>query len=465
MSPAIVWLRRDLRLADNPALLAAVEGGRPLIALYILEEGLGGASRWWLHHSLGALAHNLRECGGTLTLARGRPEAVLSKLIEETGAGAVYWNRLYEPAAIARDKTLKAQLRSQGVDAHSFNAALLHEPWAVATQAGGPFKVFTPFWRACRQRRVAAPAGPAPAAINGLTVSGDTLADWSLLPKAPDWSAGFGGWNPGEAGAQAALELFLDHAVKHYAQARDRPGVAGTSRLAPHLHFGEIGPRQVWSAVAALGGEGQGATAFESELGWREFCHHVLFHFPAMAEENLRDGFAFPWRDDPDGLAAWQRGQTGFPLVDAGMRELWTTGFMHNRVRMIAASFLIKDLMIDWRVGAAWFLDTLLDADLAANIFNWQWAAGCGFDAAPYFRVFNPSGQGERFDAEGAYVRSWCPELTRLPDKWLHRPWEAPAAVLAQAGVVLGKSYPAPIVDHALARDRALAAFKALRQG
>ena len=469
MTPVIVWLRQDLRLADNPALLAAVASGRPIIPLYILDEtlapGLGGASRWWLHHSLAALGRDLAARGAPLMLARGHAGAVLDTLAQQTGAATVHWNRLYEPLAIARDSGIKAALKALGVEAHSHNGALLHEPWTVATQAGGPFKVFTPFWRAARLGAVAPPAGPAPERLNGYPVSGDVLADWGLLPTRPDWAGGFAAWTPGEAGAGDALDRFLDHAVGGYADARDRPGrTDGTSRLSPYLHFGEIGPRQVWSALTALGDGGRGQAAFESELGWREFAHHVLFHFPQMPQADLRSGFeAMPWRDDPAQLTAWQTGMTGYPLVDAGMRELWTTGWMHNRVRMIVASFLIKDLMIDWRIGADWFWDTLVDADLAANAFNWQWAAGCGFDAAPYFRVFNPSGQGERFDADGAYVRRWCPELARVPDKWVHRPWEAPTAVLQMAGVRLGRDYPAPILDHAAARVRALCVFKALR--
>jgi deoxyribodipyrimidine photo-lyase len=472
MTPAILWFRQDLRLTDNPALLAAVASGRPLIPLHVLDEtqpfAPGGASRWWLHHSLDALSRDLAARGAPLVLARGGAQAVLEKLIEETGAGAVYWNRLYEPAAIARDTAIKASLKGLGVEAHSFNGSLLHEPWEIETQAGGPFRVFTPYWRAARQSgRVHAPQGPAPEGLTGhfADVSSDVLSGWGLLPRSPDWATGFAAWTPGEAGAQAALDAFLDHAVAGYRDRRNAPGEPGTSRLSPHLHFGEIGPRQIWSAMALRDADGEGATTFQSELGWREFAHHVLFHFPAMPETNLRDGFdVFPWREDPAGLLAWQKGLTGYPLVDAGMRELWTTGWMHNRVRMIVASFLIKDLMIDWRRGAEWFWDTLVDADLAANAFSWQWVAGCGFDAAPYFRVFNPAGQGERFDEAGKYVRRWCPELARLPDKWIHRPWEAPEPVLAGAGVVLGKDYPKPVVDHAMARERALAAFKGLRE-
>lgn len=472
-APAVVWFRQDLRLADNPALAAACQGDRPVTALYVLDEAgegdwpLGGASRWWLHHSLAALDAALRERGGRLVLRRGEAASVLSEVARETRAGSVFWNRRYEPAAVARDTAVKAALQAEGVAARSFNAALLFEPWTIRTGAGEPYRVFTPFWRACLQ----APAPPAPAAAPAriaapaVEARSEVLADWRLTPGAPDWAGGLrAAWTPGEAAAQARLEAFLQGALDGYGQDRDRPDRPGTSRLSPHLHFGEIGPRQVWAAVQALGGGTADAQKFLQELGWREFCHHLLFHVPTLPQASFREAFdAFPWADDPAGLDAWRRGRTGYPVVDAGLRELWTTGWMHNRVRMIAASFLVKHLLQDWRAGQAWFWDTLVDADLANNAASWQWVAGSGADAAPYFRIFNPVLQGEKFDPDGAYVRRWVPELAALPAAWIHKPWAAPAQVLERAGVRLGAAYPRPVVDHAAARERALAAFAGLK--
>lgn len=475
LPPTLVWFRQDLRLNDNPALHMAAETG-PVIPVYILDTDqddpwpMGGASRWWLHASLESLAADLARLGAPLLLRRGPAAAVLRQLVAETGAGAVHWNDCYEPRAIARDRTLKADLTARGVAVRSFNAALLAEPWTVRTGDGGPYKVFTPFWRRLSGdlAAAAAPLPPpaslraAPAAIAG-AITGEHLADWRLLPTTPDWADGLReSWTPGESGAAAALDRFLRDAAADYAQARDLPGRRGTSRLSPHLHFGEISPRQIWAATA--GRADDGTTAFRRELGWREFAHHLLFHFPDMPTTPLAPRFAhFPWTDAPDALTAWQRGRTGYPIVDAGMRELWATGWMHNRVRMIVGSFLVKHLLLPWQAGAAWFWDTLVDADLANNSIGWQWIAGCGADAAPYFRVFNPVLQGRKFDTDGHYVRRWVPELADLPDSVLHAPWEASPLILAAAGVTLGRSYPHPIVDHAWARDRALAAFASLK--
>jgi deoxyribodipyrimidine photo-lyase len=465
-SPLIVWLRRDLRLADNPALAAAAATGAPVVPLFVLDEAgegrpPGGAARWWLDKSLAALADSLSTPGSRLVLRRGPAAEVLRGLIGETGAGAVYWNRLYDPAAVERDRALKAELREAGLEARSFNAALLVEPWDLRTGAGGGFKVFTPFLRALRGSVGPIEPGPAPTSLRAPRrwPASERLADWRLHPTKPDWSAGFADWTPGEAGAQARLDVFLDDGLGAYAEARDAPAAGATSRLSPHLHFGEIGPRQVWRAAADCAvlepGLGAAAEKFLSELGWREFNHHLLFHNPDLPAANVRAAFdRFPWRGDDAGFSAWSRGRTGYPIVDAGMRELWTTGFMHNRVRMIVASFLIKHLLVDWRRGEAWFWDTLVDADLANNAANWQWVAGSGADAAPYFRIFNPIAQGERFDPKGAYVRRWVPELAALPDKLIHQPWTAPSP---PAG------YPPPIVDHAAARERALAAFGTIR--
>jgi deoxyribodipyrimidine photo-lyase len=476
--PVIVWFRQDLRLVDNPALAAAVQSGRAVLPLFILDETtpgmrpLGGAARWWLGRSLGALDSAIAKRGGRLVLRRGAAQSTLEAIIAETGADAVFWNRSYEPYVIARDKAIKATLAERDIEVESRNAALLAEPWTMRTKTGQPYKLFTPFWRALSGETQPPRPDPAPAPlrfVNGGLAS-DALADWKLAPGNPDWAAGFAEhWEPGEAGAERQLDAFLAGGLAGYANERNRPDLVGTARLSPHLHWGEIGPRQVWHAVQAAGsarGAEPGADAFLRELGWREFSHHLLYHWPEIATRPWRAGFGrFPWRRDAAGLRAWQRGQTGYPIVDAGMRELWQTGWMHNRVRMITASFLTKDLLLDWRAGEAWFWDTLVDADLAQNTANWQWIAGSGADAAPYFRVFNPVLQGERFDPKGAYVRRWLPELARLPTEHLHRPWEAPAAALAAAGVRLGCDYPAPILDHGAARERALAAFRNRKSG
>jgi deoxyribodipyrimidine photo-lyase len=476
----LLWFGRDLRLADNPALAAALARGGPIVPFFALDDAdagqwaPGGASRWWLEGSLSTLAESLRRCGSALVLRRGPAEEAIERLVAETGADAVYWNRRYEPWARARGERIKAALRARGIAAHSFNGALLAEPWRIRTQDGGPYRVFTPFRKALRDVEVGEP-GPRPQALPRPEAfpDSDALSSWSLRPTAPDWAGGLrAAWTPGETAAQARLAEFADAAASAYRQRRDAPGAAGTSRLSPHLHFGEIGPRQVWraltqQALAATGGPtGAGVEAFLAEIAWREFSHHLLFHFPDLPERPLRPEFAgFPWAQDRQGFAAWRRGRTGYPIVDAGLRELWATGWMHNRARMIVASFLVKDLLIDWRRGAAWFWDTLVDADLANNSANWQWVAGCGADAAPYFRIFNPALQGAKFDPAGAYVRRWVPELAGLPDPLIHAPWRAKPIELADAQVRLGRDYPAPIVDHAHARRRALEAFQRLRKG
>lgn len=459
MSPIIVWFRQDLRLADNPALRHAVQAERAVICLYILDDetpgdwAMGGASRWWLHHSLAALDKALEKMGGGLVLRRGRADTVLKKLIAETGAGAVVWNRCYEPHIVKRDTALRKALTDDGIAAESFNGALLFEPWEIATKDGKPYRVFTPFWNALRALPAPSKPHPAPRKIAfHAKIKSEALKDWNLLPRKPDWAKGFD-WTPGEDAARAALEDFLDDVVD-YKTARDLPDRDGTSRLSPHLHWGEISPRQVWHRVRAHH-DGDGAQTFLKELGWREFCHALLFHNPALPDRPFDPRFAaFQWRDSGKDFHAWTKGLTGIPIVDAGMRQLWRRGWMHNRVRMIVASLLIKHLGIHWRHGEKWFWDTLVDADLANNAANWQWVAGCGADAAPFFRIFNPVLQGEKFDPEGAYVRRFVPELAALPDKYIHRPWEAPAPP---------SGYPAPIVDLAQGRARALKAFKALK--
>ncbi len=473
---SIVWFRRDLRLADHPALVAALAGGGRVVALYVHapdEEAPwqpGGASRWWLHHSLATLDAALKERGGELVLARGPTLAALLDVARATGARAVHWNRTYEPALTARDTAIKAALREAGLEATSHAGNLLFEPWTVRNGSGEPFRVFTPFWRALAGRlaEVAAPL-PAPSAVPAATrkAQGVPLDALGLLPRIR-WDAGFAAqWTPGEAGALARLADFLDADAAGYADQRDRPDLTGTSRLSPHLHFGEVSPRQALVAShAVLEREGarRGTESFLREVGWREFGHHLLYAFPHTTERPMDPRYErFDWRPDPALLGAWQHARTGIPIVDAGMRELWHTGWMHNRVRMIAASFLVKNLQQPWLDGARWFHDTLVDADLASNTMGWQWVAGCGADAAPYYRVFNPVLQSERFDPARAYLRRWLPELARLPDEWLHRPYAAPPPVLAAAGVVLGREYPDPVVDLAGSRVRALEAWQRLR--
>jgi len=493
---SLVWFRLDLRLADNPALSAAIKRGAVIsVFVHAPDEETpwspGGASRWWLHQSLAAFDTSLREIGSRLIIRRGPTLATLQALIKETGATAVLWNRRYEPVVTARDLQIKTTLRSPGLQVESFNGALLHEPWAIQNQSSKPFQVFTPFWKNCLTKPDPAEPLPAPKSLPAPErwPKSLVLAELGLEPKMK-WADGMRtAWQPGEAGAGEMLKEFLVSAFADYTDKRNRPDLPGTSRLSPHLHFGEISPRQIWHGVRKYAGapvsdparsDRGDATSraggrhsvgdwrssqFLAEVGWREFAHHLLHHFPHTPTEPLREDFKrFPWRKDAAFLQAWQRGQTGYPIVDAGMRELWTTGWMHNRVRMIVASFLVKDLLLSWRDGAAWFWDTLVDADLAQNTLGWQWTAGCGADAAPYFRVFNPLRQGEKFDPRGDYVRKWCPELARVPDEWLHQPDKAPLEVLAQAGVELGQNYPAPIVCHAIAREVALEAFAMLKR-
>jgi len=469
-SPVILWFRNDLRLADNPALDAALASGRKILCVYIHDEqgsGLrpaGGASRWRLDLALRALSESLARLGGELFFLRGDADNLLPRLAEASAAQKILWNRRYSGGEIAQDARLKALLRSREREVATFNGSLLAEPWEVATKTGGTFKVFTPFWRALRENLHLAAPLPAPGQMDFAVWPEDgpprvKLDDLSLAPQTPDWARDFPDPAAGETGAQQRMKRFLAEGLDAYAQQRDRIDRSATSGLSAHLHFGEISPRQIFAEAAKK----PGADKFLSELGWREFSTHLLFEHPNLAWHNFNPRFdAFPWRRDEAALRTWQKGQTGYPLVDAGMRELWQTGVMHNRARMVCASFLTKHLLIDWREGEAWFWDTLIDADAANNAASWQWVAGCGADAAPYFRIFNPVLQGEKFDPEGAYVRRFCPELAGLPAKMIHRPWTAPPSVLAEAGVRLGQNYPAPIVDHDFARRRALAAFSAL---
>jgi deoxyribodipyrimidine photo-lyase len=468
----LTWFRDDLRVADNPALAAASAEGRPLVALYLLDDEtpeevrpLGAAARWWLHHALASLSDSLEARGSRLILRRGRAENVLPALAHEAGATAVYWNRRYGAAA-AVDARVENALTAAGIRVDTHKANLLFEPDEIVSRAGKPFQVYSAFWRAALGHSDPRPPLPAPANIPsaGLPVTSDSLDSLNLLPRSPDWAGGIrDAWQPGEAAAMNRLKTFVEDGLSGYAGDRDMPAADGSSRLSPHLRFGEISPFQVRHAAT---GKGKSAAKFLAEIGWREFSYHLLGQFPALAEKNLKPAFDdFPWaKPTRKSLSAWQDGRTGYPIVDAGMRQLWQTGWMHNRVRMVVASFLIKHLLLDWRIGEAWFWDTLVDADPANNSASWQWVAGSGADAQPYFRIFNPVLQGEKFDPDGAYVRAFVPEIAGLPDRFIHRPWQASPVELGSAGVALGTTYPEPIVDHATARQRALAAYEKMRQ-
>ena len=488
--PIIVWFRNDLRLKDNPALAEAAAAGGPVVPVYIHapdEEGdwrPGAASEWWLHHSLQSLEKELSKYKSHLVVRLGPAIATLRSLVSETGAGAVFWNRRYEAAVVARDQKVTAGLERNGIYARTFNAGLLFDPDDLRTSQGNPYQVFTPFWKACLSR-------PAPDPPLGEPRKLPTPPSWpeslpigslNLLPKV-DWAKGIrDAWQPGETGAHLALENFCHRHIEAYEETRNIPSVPGTSRISPFLHFGEISPRQVWHAVtgvkafgdanlteavlehAAVGQLAGEVEAYHRQLVWREFAHHLLHHFPNTPDEPLRPEFnRFPWRKDAMALKAWQRGLTGYPIIDAGMRELWATGWMHNRVRMIAASFLVKHLLIPWQDGAKWFWDTLVDADLANNTLGWQWVAGSGADAAPYFRIFNPMLQSRRFDSDGEYIKRWVPELRQLPPRWIHAPSGGPPLVLTAAGITLGRDYPEPIIEHEFARKRALAAYEIIK--
>ena len=468
----LFWFRQDLRLSDNPALYEAAQSGE-VMAVYIFDEDhradfkMGSASRWWLHHSLSALN---RKLGGKLNIYRGKSQEVILKLIAEYSIQAIYWNRCYDPFRIKADSEIKSFLKKRGIECKSFNGSLLWEPWEVMKEDGTPYKVFTAFYqKASLQGKY--PGRPLPAP-NPLTLVKETLntiplTELGLLPKIK-WHASLERqWVIGEEGAQGRLACFLENGLTNYKEGRDFPDRPNVSRLSPCLHFGEISPRQVWHGVDA------GSTSFHiperdkeyffRELGWREFSYHLLYHFPDFPYQNFQKKFdRFPWQVDETLLKKWQQGQTGYPIVDAGMRELWQTGYMHNRVRMIVGSFLVKNLLLDWRHGERWFWDCLVDADLANNSVSWQWVAGSGVDAAPYFRIFNPVTQGEKFDPDGIYTRRFVPELKNMPNTCLFKPWEAPEYILKAAGVILGQTYPKPVVELGNSRKKALEAFASL---
>jgi deoxyribodipyrimidine photo-lyase len=467
----IWWIRRDMRLDDNPTLQRALRSDA-LLPVYVHapdEEApwqLGGAQKWWLARSLASLARALEQAGSRLVILEGETAKTLSDLARKLGASEVVWSRRFEPAALAQEAHVEGALDSAGIKWSSYLANHLFDPEEIATQTGNPYQVYTPFSRNVRARGTPAQPKSAPASLPPADGAprGVAIASLDLEPKL-DWAKRFPElWTPGEQGAQAHLKRFNDTALAAYPTGRDEPSTTGTSLLSPHLAFGEVGIRRVWHASAGAKGSPPASTdKFHAELLWREFATHVLVHFKHTDLKPLRPEYArFPWRKDAAGLKAWQRGQTGYPLVDAGMRQLWATGWMHNRVRMVVASFLVKHLLLPWQDGARWFWDTLVDADLANNSLGWQWAGGCGADAAPYFRIFNPTSQAEKFDADATYIKRWVPELARVPAKFALEPWEAPPLALAGAGVTLGETYPNPIVEHGMARERALGALSTI---
>jgi deoxyribodipyrimidine photo-lyase len=477
----IVWFRDDLRVSDHPALSHAAQSGQPILPIFILDEesenirAFGPAQKWFLHQALEGLNTKLIKLGAPLAVFRGNAETVLKDITEKNDIHGIYWNRRCGMGELAVDVKLKAQFTEDGFDVQSFQGNLLHEPIKTKTGQGGPYRVYTPFWRTLEAQ--GEPRAPLAAPEKLIPVVAPKLDKacgidgLDLLPLNPDWAAGWEKfWHANEDGAQERLSEFLDHDIAGYKQGRDFPGRTNVSRLSPHLRFGTVSPFQIWHQVKhreAANKIGNGdAEKFLKEVGWREFSYHLLFHYPEIGWKNFQSRFDdFPWRTDAfDHLQLWKKGMTGFPIVDAGMRELWQTGYMHNRVRMVVGSFLVKHLLIDWRDGEKWFWETLIDGDPANNTASWQWIAGCGADAAPYFRVFNPILQGKKFDTDGSYVRRYVPELAKLSDNFLHNPWEAPKEMLQQWGVTLGKTYPHPIVDHSVARDRALAAFAELKK-
>lgn len=469
MSTALVWFRQDLRCSDNPAFSKACNENRRVIPVYIRDDAttaIGGAQRWWLYHSLVSLQDHLAKKNGCLALYSGDALSIILRLVSELGITKVYWNRRYEPNMIQQDTLIKKTLIELGIEVFSSSGSLLNEPWTIKNQSGGYFKVFTPYWKHCLQKTTIPPFFHSSHIPEKVDILSESLSDWNLLPTRPNWASGFSEhWSPGEDGAQAKLETFIQEHLTGYTTNRDFPAEDATSKLSPHLHFGEISPWAIWRAIeeAKLYPNCDWASTdrFLAELGWREFSNHLLYHLPNLSSENFKKEFdAFPWHTDEAAFQRWQKGLTGYPIVDAGMRELWATGYMHNRVRMIVASFLTKHLLMDWRLGATWFLDTLVDADMANNSASWQWVAGCGADAAPYFRIFNPTLQSEKFDSQGIYIRRWVPELANVKSKYIHEPRQGSSA---ETGINLGKDYPYPMVDHQEARKTALEYYKNLK--
>ena len=475
---SIVWFRKDLRLEDNPSLMAARDHGGPVVPLYIWDSdaseewAMGSASKWWLHQSLKSLDKALTTLGSHLTICQGTYLEILENIVREIGATAVFWNRDYEPSFRIKEQKIIKRLKELNITVQTFNGSWLFDPDSLMNKSGKAYQVFTPFWTHClsgeKPKKPLSSPIRFPEPINIPTSI--PIQQLELEPKI-DWTAGFRAtWTPGEKGAKQQFMYFMKEGLSNYEIDRDRPDLRGSSRLSPHLHFGEISPRLIWHKVTDHMNSKKEKTFFRNaqsylrQLGWREFANHLLHHFPHTTTQSLRPKYeTLPWKTNEVHLKAWQKGMTGYPIVDAGMRELWVTGWMHNRVRMIVASFLTKHLQISWQHGAEWFWDTLVDADLANNTLGWQWVAGCGADAAPYFRIFNPVTQGLKFDPKGDYVRRWVPELARLPYPWIHKPWKAPPLLLKESGLTLGKTYPFPMVDHQEARGNALQMFAGLK--
>lgn len=468
-APSIVWFRQDLRVEDQPALNAAIEKGGPIIPLFIWapdeekEWEPGAASRWWLHGALSRLQKKLKELGLDLIFRQQPTVQAILEITKETGADALFANQRYEPDAVKQEHLIKAELKKNHIQVHFFNGSLLFDPWEILNKQQKPYQVFTHFWKFCTAFCECQPSILTPKSVFTYTgsIRSDLLEQLNLLPVIR-WDQGlYNRWQPNTLNSCDFLQKAIDSTIIHYNQTRDLLAEEGTSSLSPYLHYGEISPRMIWNEVKKKLGTQGDAEIFLRQIGWREFAYYLLYHFPHMPSQPLKSSFnTFNWGNNSSLLHAWQKGMTGYPVVDAAMRQLWQTGWMHNRARMIAGSFLVKDLLIDWRKGARWFWDTLVDADLANNSMGWQWISGCGVDAAPYFRIFNPVTQGEKFDPNGEYIRRWVPELSALSNRWIHKPWETPVPLLKEAGVQLGINYPAPIVDHAVARKKALNIYK-----
>ena len=466
----VVWFNRDLRLSDNEAFSFACSLGVPVIPLYLSgaellsKPKIGAASRWWLHESLQSLDLSLKDSGSRLIVHSGVPQTAILDVVREANVSIVVWNKCYDPQTAEVQSSIRTELEKANVRVKLFKGDVFLEPDQILNGTGRPYKVFTPFWKACLQKGFETSVKECPAEIASPVEWPSSVGiDQIRIKSAQRWSEKLhDAWIPGEKQGHSMLETFVSSAMNLYSKQRDYPNLFSTSHLSPYLSFGEISPKQILAYVRAK--SDLKPEAFIRQLGWREFSSYLLYHFPRMQNSPLRQEFRnFEWQNDKNGLSAWQIGATGYPIVDAGMRQLWKTGWMHNRVRMIVASFLVKDLLIDWKLGAAWFWDTLVDADIANNSAGWQWVAGCGADAAPYFRIFNPVLQGNKFDPDGAYVREWVPELKKLPDKYIHSPWTASKEELFESGIIPGETYPHPIIDHSFARDRALSRFSLIK--